>query len=179
MVKRFYKGLIRVALLMALAFSLIYPLTDPLTDQIALAAEKPQAKAPEKSPEKPLAKPAEKPMSARSLAHLYEKMAKEPPLKEADIKIFLAQLPEIMDFGQDPSLMTPVMEISGWTENRLIYAVTKINLGILALFDPENIRLKEAPDFARPSLYELELLRGHQDEISRAMTRLVTRPGRR
>jgi hypothetical protein len=115
-------------------------------------------------------------MSALSLAHLYEKMAQEQPLTESDTRIFLANLPLILDLGQDPALIGRLREVSGWTENRLIYVVTKINLGLLTLFDPANPRLRAAPEFTRPLAEELSLLEGHREDFNRALTRLLGRP---
>jgi hypothetical protein len=117
-------------------------------------------------------------MTARSLAHLYEAMAQEPPLREADVKIYLAHAQLVMGLGQDPAVAGQLMELSGWTEKRLIYSVTKINLGVLAIFDPENPKLAEAPDFARPSPQEMETIYAHRDDLDRALTRLAARPGR-
>jgi hypothetical protein len=82
-----------------------------------------------------------------------------------------------MGLGQNPAQATELMELSGWTENRLVYSVTKINLGILALFAPENPRLAEAPDFSRPTPGEMATLEGHRDDFFRALTRFFARPG--
>jgi hypothetical protein len=118
-------------------------------------------------------------MSAVSLAHLYEKMAQEPPLVELDLKIFLANLSLVVSLGEDLSRIDQLREKTGWTENRLIYVVTKVNLGILALFDPENPRLIGAPDFAKPLAGEMALINSHRDNFNRAMTRLGARSGSR
>jgi hypothetical protein len=120
----------------------------------------------------------EPPMTAKSLAHLYEAMAKEPPLKEADLKVYLTHIQLVMGLGQDPAVANQLMELSGWTEKRLIYSVTKINLGVLAIFDPDNPKLAVAPEFARPSAQEMETIFGHREDLERALTRLVARPGR-
>ncbi|MDR1607053.1 MAG: hypothetical protein LBT38_01395 [Deltaproteobacteria bacterium] len=131
-----------------------------------------------KVPEKPVAiEPAPKPITAQSLAHLHETMAQEPFLTEGDLTVFLANLSLIGALGEDLSLIEKLREKSGWSENRLVYAVTKINLGILALFDPDNPRLAQAPQFAKPVGQELALIDKRRAEISRAMSGLGARSG--
>jgi hypothetical protein len=110
-------------------------------------------------------------LSSQSLAHLYEKMSQEPQLLETDIKIYLASLPVIMELENNSGQLGPALAATGWTENRLIYAVTKIQIGLLKLFDPANENLKSLPDFVQPLPSEMTLLDGHRDEFNRAYTR--------
>jgi hypothetical protein len=121
----------------------------------------------------------EKPLSALSLAHLYEKMSAEPALVETDVRTYLANLNKILHLGDDVGQMPGLLADTGWTENRLVYVVTKMNLGLMALFDPQNPRLKDVPDFAKPLPMEEEMIKAHRDDFSRAISRLTgTRPGR-
>jgi hypothetical protein len=112
-------------------------------------------------------------MSSKSLAHLYEIMAPEPPLREADVKIFLANASVI--YNQTPILgqSLPLPVIVGWTDNRLVYVVTKINLGILLLVDPRNSLLATAPEFAKPTPLEMETIIGREQDLIKALERLA------
>jgi hypothetical protein len=114
-----------------------------------------------------------KPVSSRSLAHLFERMSKQPPLTELDVALYERHLAAILDLNENPAGLDRLLELTGWTEDRLTYTVAKIGLGLLAELDPENQHLINAPEFALPAGEEIALIKERQGALSRAFQRLA------
>ncbi|MDR1545718.1 MAG: hypothetical protein LBU12_03190 [Deltaproteobacteria bacterium] len=114
-----------------------------------------------------------RPISARSLAHLFERMSKQPPLVEHDLTLYLQNLEAVTALDDDPSKLGELLELTGWTEDRLTYALAKIGLGLAAAFAPDDQALRQAPEFARPTEEEATLIDSRLDDFSRAFKRLA------
>ena len=97
-------------------------------------------------------------------------MAKEGPLTDEDIRIYLANIDPIFRLRSEPArLSETVRNIGGWSEGRFAYVTTKVAVGMSLLLRPGDSRNNGLPAFARPSNQEMELLRRYQEELSREM----------
>jgi hypothetical protein len=110
-----------------------------------------------------------KPITTMSLAHLFETLSQQPPLMEVDLTFYRDRFSELLLLNDDPSALGKLLETTGWKEERLIYVATKVGLGLMMILDPENPRLKDAPDFAKPSASELDMISEHLPAITKAI----------
>ncbi|MDR1922290.1 MAG: hypothetical protein LBS31_11200 [Candidatus Adiutrix sp.] len=96
-------------------------------------------------------------------------MAKEAPLSEADVKIYLENIKPIFRLSRNPALQKETIAAIGrWSENRFAYVAVKMAVGMSMLIRPDDPRNAAAPDFAKPTAGEMELIRGYRDELLRA-----------
>ncbi|MDR1044827.1 MAG: hypothetical protein LBP33_06885 [Candidatus Adiutrix sp.] len=97
-------------------------------------------------------------------------MAKESPLGEEDVRIYLANVDSIFRLQVEPGrLGETARNIGGWSESRFAYVTTKIAVGMSLLLRPTDSRNSGIPAFARPDTQETALLRRYQEELSREM----------
>lgn len=100
-------------------------------------------------------------------------MTREPSLTEEDIRIYLTHAEAIYRLRYESAkLGEVVLEINPWTEARFAYVTTKMAVGMLMLMKPDDSRIRNLPEFSRPTRSELELIRRHQDELTRTMESL-------
>ncbi|MDR0620770.1 MAG: hypothetical protein LBJ61_02685 [Deltaproteobacteria bacterium] len=171
-------------LIIALALALTLPL--PLTlGQGRLLAQAPAqtAQAPAAEPTAPgtpgaqenpaIPENNEKPLTARSSAHLYELISREPPLSKQEILAYEQNLENIVALDTNPALLPELLETTGWSQERLTYVVTKIGVGLSNILDPENPRLFTAPDFVHPTPAERELIVDRLNDLVKAYQNLT------
>jgi hypothetical protein len=115
----------------------------------------------------------EKPLTARSAAHLYELISREPPLSKQEIQAYEEHLESIVALDADPSLMPEILERTGWTQERFTYVVTKVSVGLSNILYPENPRLINAPDFVNPTPAERELIVDRLKELVKGYQNLA------
>jgi GH18 family chitinase len=97
-------------------------------------------------------------------------MAKESPLSEEDVRIYLANVDPIFRLRAEPGrLGETARSIGGWSESRFAYVTTKIAVGMSLLLRPTDARHSGIPAFARPDAQEMALLRRYQEELGREM----------
>lgn len=91
-------------------------------------------------------------------------LAKEPPLAQADIDLFIA-ISEAPD--NDAQAVGKIIADSGISETRLAVLLTKLPLGMMLVSGvPENMVLTdEIPQTLRPSKDELELIKKNIDKL--------------
>lgn len=112
-------------------------------------------------------------------AELERVMRFEPALAEADVRLYLANLPAIFALRQQPGQAQAVASsIQGWTENRFAYVTTKMAVGLNTLLKPEDPRNAAAPAFAKPTAAELALIKSHQDELVKGLEALGGAPAK-
>jgi hypothetical protein len=111
----------------------------------------------------------QRPITTFSLAHLFEILAKQPPLMELDLTIYEQNFAALSALNDEPSGLPAFLETTGWSEDRLIYAATKVGLGLMMIFEPQNPRLKFSPQFAKPTASELELISSHLTPLIKAI----------
>ena len=97
-------------------------------------------------------------------------MAKEGPLTDEDVRIYLANIDPIFRLRTEPArLGETVRSIGGWSESRFAYVTTKIAVGMSLLLRPGDSRNNGLPAFAKPDTQEMALLKRYQEELSREM----------
>ncbi len=97
-------------------------------------------------------------------------MARQEPLSENDIRIYLENVELIYQLRFEPDrLAEAVKTISAWTEGRFAYVTTKMATGMSMLMRPGDARNNAIPEFAKPTAQEQALIRRHQEALSRAM----------
>jgi hypothetical protein len=101
---------------------------------------------------------AGKPLTARSYAHLYELIIREPPLSKQEVQTYEENLEAIVALDTDPSGLQALIETTGWSQERLTYVVTKIGVCLSNLLFPENPRLRNAPEFLYPTPDERDMI---------------------
>jgi hypothetical protein len=89
-------------------------------------------------------------------------LAKEPPLSQADIDIFI----KIAEAPEDKS--DKVVAESGLSETRMVLVLTKISLGMMIASNvpSELILTDEVPKVLHPSESELNLIRQNLDKLA-------------
>ena len=115
--------------------------------------------------------PSNRPPSARSLAHLYELMVKEPPLTESDLAAYQKFAGDIVAMASNPDIMAQLIAASGWTESRLTYVAVKVGLGLTRLEDPNSPVLSSVPEFAWPTEEEALIIELSRDDLAKAIRR--------
>jgi hypothetical protein len=118
----------------------------------------------------------ERPISARSLAHLYESMRKEPELDVIDIVIYARNLALIVSLDTDPSGINKALEETNWSLERLIYVCAKVGVGLSQLVYPENPRLINRPDFVDPTAAEEALIKENLTYLTQSYELLSAKP---
>ena len=115
-------------------------------------------------------------------AQLYERlagvMAREQPLADEDIRIYLENAEAIFRLRFEPGkLDETAAAISAWTPGRFAYVTTKVAVGMAQLLRPDDQRNLNVPEFAKPTAPEATVIRRAQDELTRTMERLQARYG--
>ena len=82
--------------------------------------------APEATEEAEPPEPPKLPASARSMAHLYELMSREPPMTDSDLASYEKYAGDIVAMAENPELMERIALVSGWTVGRLTYVTVKV-----------------------------------------------------
>lgn len=101
---------------------------------------------------------------------LLKVMARQEPLTAGDIKTYLANAEAIYRLRYEPEKLQEVSEgISAWDDDRFAYVTTKVAVGMSLLMKPDDARNRSLPAFARPTQAELDLIKRHLDELTRAM----------
>ena len=113
---------------------------------------------------------------------LYERlaqvMAKEQPLADADIRLYLENAEAIYRLRFEPEkLDETAAAISAWTPDRFAYVTTKIAVGMSQIVRPDDLKNLNVPEFARPSDPEVTVIRRAQEELTRTMERLQAKYG--
>lgn len=117
----------------------------------------------------PAAGAADKPKAEE----LERAMRFEAPLAEADLRLYLANLPAIFSLrGQPDKAAETAAAIPGWTQNRFAYVTTKMAVGLSLLLRPDDARTAAVPAFAKPTAQEMALIKSHQDEVVKALEAL-------
>jgi hypothetical protein len=119
----------------------------------------------------------DKPLSTQSLAHLYELISREPPLTRNEVLVYERNLPAIVALDADPSGLRPILEQTGLSQTRLTYVVTKIGAGLAFILDPGNPRLKNIPEFVKPTPRETELIVERLEKLVDGFQDLRVKPG--
>lgn len=109
-----------------------------------------------------------RPISSRSMAHLYALMDRQNPLGERDLAFYEKNLAYIVALNDEPEALSRVLSETGWSEDRFVYVVTKVGLGVLRAVDPDNLQLRNVPTFAWPDVEELALIEAHLDSLEKA-----------
>jgi hypothetical protein len=109
---------------------------------------------------------------------LAQVMAKEQPLADADVRLYLENAEAIYRLRFEPEkLDETAAAISAWTPGRFAYVTTKIAVGMSQLLRPDDQRNLNVPEFAKPSPPEVTVIRRAQDELTRTMERLQVKYG--
>lgn len=91
-------------------------------------------------------------------------LAKEPPLSQADIDIFIkiAEAADTSDGAADK-----VLAESGLSEVRMTMVLTKVSLGMLIASNvPSELLLSEVPPVLQPTEAEIELIKNSLDKLA-------------
>lgn len=103
-------------------------------------------------------------------AQLEKVMARQEPLSEEDVRVYLENVEIIYQLRFEPDrLAEAVKTVSAWSEGRFAYVTTKMATGMSILMRPGDARNNSIPEFAKPNSQETALIRRHQDALSRAM----------
>lgn len=89
-------------------------------------------------------------------------LAKEPPLSQADIDIFI-KIAEASDADSDK-----VVADSGLSEARMALVLTKVSLGMMIAsgVPSEMILTDEVPKVLQPSAAEIDLIKSNLDKLA-------------
>ena len=115
---------------------------------------------------------AQKQTPGKAASELQKNMAGESVLTETDVKTYINNLEALIRLHQDPIKLPEVVKGLGWTEKRYIYVTTKMSVGLAELMKPDEPNLKNVPNFARPTVQELTLIKSHQAEILKMLDAL-------
>ncbi|MDR1042078.1 MAG: hypothetical protein LBR80_18295 [Deltaproteobacteria bacterium] len=113
------------------------------------------------------------PVSSWSLAHLYDVMSREDPLNERDIDLYISHLDRIEALKEDPSGLSEILVATGWSESRLAYVTTKTGIALLGHLDPDGLKTRKIPPFARPSRDETALVLSREPAIAKAYAQVI------
>ncbi|MGL4207998.1 MAG: hypothetical protein ACRCTY_01285 [Candidatus Adiutrix sp.] len=108
-----------------------------------------------------------------SLEQLRQIMAAESQLTEDDVKIYLDNIKIIFQLSQSPEEARSVLSrIPAWSENRFTYVTTKMGVGMSMLLRPDDPRNEAAPDFAKPTAREMDLIQRYKIDLTNAVENL-------
>jgi hypothetical protein len=111
-----------------------------------------------------------RPISTRSMAHLYDLMARQSPLLESDLIFYEKNAACILALNDAPEALSWVIAELGVTEARFIYVVTKVGLGLLQAAGSNYFQFHQIPDFAWPNQEETALIAAHLDQLTKALS---------
>lgn len=98
-----------------------------------------------------------------------ELFAKEPPVTQADVDLYLKALPEMPKVMANPEGLTQLYKDLGLTEARFSFIVAKISLAhSLALgATEEQLGMNNIPEVIRPAESDKALVQQNLDELTR------------
>jgi hypothetical protein len=100
-------------------------------------------------------------------------MSREDPLNERDIDLYISHLDRIEALKEDPSGLSEILVATGWSESRLAYVTTKTGIALLGHLDPDGLKTRKIPPFARPSRDETALVLSREPAIAKAYAQVI------
>lgn len=106
-----------------------------------------------------------------------EALAKEKPLAQADIDVYLKILPQMGSVMQDAAAVVKLYEGAGLGEVRFNYIAAKVGLGmaLAAGATPQQLNLDQMPEVLRPTDAEVALVKKNQTELQKASREMTTK----
>ncbi|MDR1922288.1 MAG: hypothetical protein LBS31_11190 [Candidatus Adiutrix sp.] len=102
-------------------------------------------------------------------AAVLERMAKEPPLTQADVDAYIKILPDMGKVMADSAALVKLYESVGLTESRFSVVVPKISFALVEAQAGDAVDYETLPEFLRPSAADVTLVKKNSEAVQKAL----------
>lgn len=101
-------------------------------------------------------------------------LAKESPMTQADVDVYIKILPQLAKAATDPSAAANIQKASGLSDIRLGMIMTKISLAqaVNMGMTLDQLNVDQLPEAMRPTEDDIALVKTNMDKINAAMMQM-------